>query len=171
MPTSPPPIAASLRGLKTLSIAARILLWLVLAAWSLFAVSWAALQLWIVPGIGEWRPDLERWASRAVGVPVTVGAIVALPRAAGASGLSGYLPPFVPAFELRDVRLYDAQGRSALQLPLVPLAPQLPPLLYADRRHLGPADSALRPWPPPSHPPLLHVGPSRTCRGRVWSHA
>ncbi len=119
MHTSPAPIASFPRGLKTLSIATRILLWLVLAAWSLFAVSWAALQLWIVPGIGEWRPNLERWASRAVGVPVTVGDIVALPRAAGASGLSVYLPAFIPVFELRDVRLYDAQGRSALQLPLV----------------------------------------------------
>ena len=119
MHTSPAPIASFPRGLKTLSIATRILLWLVLAAWSLFAVSWAALQFWIVPGIGALRPDLERWASRAVGVPVTVGTIVALPRAAGASGLSVYLPSFIPAFELRDVRLYDAQGRSALQLPLV----------------------------------------------------
>ena len=119
MPTSPPPIAPSSRGLKTLSIVTRILLWLMLAAWGLFALSWAALQLWIVPGIGEWRPNLERWASQAVGVPVTVGDIVALPRAAGASGLSAYLPSFIPAFELRNVRLYDPQGRVALQLPLV----------------------------------------------------
>jgi uncharacterized protein (TIGR02099 family) len=119
MPTSPSPIASFPRGLKTLSIVTRILLWLVLAAWSLFALSWAAFQLWIVPGIGEWRPDLERWASQAVGVPVTVGAIVALPRAAGTSGLSAYLPSFIPAFELRNVRLYDPQGRVALQLPLV----------------------------------------------------
>jgi uncharacterized protein (TIGR02099 family) len=119
MPTSPPPIAASLRGLKTLSIVTRILLWLVLAAWGLFALSWAMLQLWIVPGIGQWRPDLERWASQAVGVPVTVGEIVALPRAAGVSGLLAYLPSFIPVFELRDVRLHDPQGRAALQLPLV----------------------------------------------------
>jgi uncharacterized protein (TIGR02099 family) len=119
MHTSPAPTASFSRGLKTLSIVTRILLWLVLAAWSLFALSWAALQLWIVPGIGEWRPDLERWASQAVGAPVTVGAIVALPRAAGASGVSAYLPSFIPAFELRDVRLLDAQGRVALQLPLV----------------------------------------------------
>jgi len=119
MPTSPSPIASLPRGLKTLSIVTRILLWLLLAAWSLFALSWAALQLWIVPGIGEWRPDLERWASRAVGVPVTVGDIVALPRAAGASGVSAYLPSFIPVFELRDVRLHDEEGRVALQLPLV----------------------------------------------------
>lgn len=119
MNPSPAPITASPRGLKTLSIVTRILLWLVLAVWALFALSWAALQLWIVPGIGEWRPALERRASQAVGVPVTVGDIVALPRVAGASGISAYLPSFMPAFELRDVRLYDAQGRVALQLPLV----------------------------------------------------
>ena len=119
MPTSLSPIISSPRGLKTLSVVTRILLWLVLAAWGLFALSWAALQLWIVPGIGAWRPDLERWASQAVGVPVTVGEIVALPRAAGASGLSALLPSFIPAFELRDVRLHDPQGRVALQLLLV----------------------------------------------------
>ncbi len=119
MHTSPAPIASFSRGLKTLSIVTRILLWLVLAAWGLFALSWAALQLWIVPGIGAWRPDLERWASQAVGVPVAVGEIVALPRAAGASGLLALLPSFIPAFELRDVRLHDPQGRVALRLPLV----------------------------------------------------
>ena len=119
MRTSPSPITSFPRGLKTLSIVTRSLLWLVLAAWGLFALSWAVLQLGIVPGIGAWRPDLERWASRAVGVPVTVGSIVALPRAAGASGLSAVLPAFIPAFELRDVRLHDPQGRVALRLPLV----------------------------------------------------
>jgi uncharacterized protein (TIGR02099 family) len=119
MNPSPAPMTASPRGLKTLSIVTRILLWLVLAVWGMFALSWAALQLWIVPGIGEWRPALERRASQAVGVPVTVGAIVALPRVAGASGVLAYLPSFMPAFELRDVRLYDAQGRVALQLPMV----------------------------------------------------
>ena len=115
MNPNPATIASSSRGLKTLSVVTRLLLWLVLAAWSLFALTWGVLQLWIVPRIGEWRPDLERWATSAVGVPVKVGEIVAAPRASGA----GPLPSFMPAFELRDVRLYDAQGRVALQLPLV----------------------------------------------------
>ena len=115
MNPNPATIASSSRGLKTLSVVTRLLLWLVLAAWSLFALTWGVLQLWIVPRIGEWRPDLERWATNAVGVPVKVGEIVAAPRASGA----GPLPSFMPAFELRDVRLYDAQGRVALQLPLV----------------------------------------------------
>jgi uncharacterized protein (TIGR02099 family) len=119
MNPSTAPITASSRGLKTLSIVTRVLLWGVLAAWGLFALSWALLQFWIVPGIDGWRPALERRASQAVGVPVTVGAIVALPRPAGATGLRARLPSFVPAFELRDVRLYDPQGRVALRLPLV----------------------------------------------------
>ena len=98
-----------------MSVVTRLLLWLVLAAWGLFALTWGVLQLWIVPRIGEWRPDLERWATSAVGIPVQVGEIVAAPRAS----VAGPLPSFMPAFELRDVRLFDAEGRVALQLPLV----------------------------------------------------
>ena len=119
MNPSPAPITASPRGLKTLSMVTRVLLWGLLAAWGLFALSWALLQFWIVPGIDGWRPALERRASQAVGVPVTVGAIVALPRVAGAAGWRAHWPSFMPAFELRDVRLYDPQGRVALRLPLV----------------------------------------------------
>jgi uncharacterized protein (TIGR02099 family) len=93
----------------------RLLLWLLLAVWSLFVLTWAGLNGAIVPRIGEWRPDLERWASKAVGVPVRIGEIRAEP---GVSGV-GFLPSLVPSFELRDVQLIDAQGRVALQLPLV----------------------------------------------------
>src|SRR3990167_1933756 len=67
--------ATSTRSLKTLSVATRLLLWLVLAVWGLFALTLGVLHLWIVPRIGEWRPDLERWASSTVGVPVRVGSI------------------------------------------------------------------------------------------------
>jgi uncharacterized protein (TIGR02099 family) len=100
---------------RTLAVVTRLLLWLVLAAWGLFALSWGALHLWIVPRIGDWRPELERMASRAVGVPVQVAEIRAESKADDAS----VLPAFTPSFELRDVRLFDAQGRVALQLPLV----------------------------------------------------
>ncbi len=83
------------------------MLWLVTLAWLLFALTWAGLHWVIVPRIGEWRPALESMATQAFGVRVTVGAIRA--DAAGA----------IPAFELRDVRLYNAQGREALYLPRV----------------------------------------------------
>ncbi len=91
------------------------MLWLVLAGWSLFALTWFGLHAWIVPRIGEWRPDLERWASSAVGVPVRVGEI----RADGSAQGASWLPALMPSFELRDVQLFDAQGRVALHLPLV----------------------------------------------------
>ncbi len=118
MKQSPASIAPATRTFRMLSVAARLLLWLVLASWSLFALTWGALHWWIVPRIGEWRPELERWASAAVGVPVKVGAI----RAESTPGKQGLLPAFVPVVELRDVRLLDARGQSALELPQVRVA-------------------------------------------------
>jgi uncharacterized protein (TIGR02099 family) len=91
---------------------------MVLSVWILFALTWGALHLWIVPRIGEWRPDLERWASTAVGVPVQVGAIRAESQDP-ASARAGFLFRLVPTLELSDVRLFDPQGREALRLPKV----------------------------------------------------
>ncbi|QHE88605.1 YhdP family protein [Hydrogenophaga sp. BPS33] len=115
MNQSPAPIASATRTLKTLSVLARLCLWLVFLAWGLFVLTWGALNGWIVPRIGEWRPDLERWASQAVGTPVRVGDI----RADTSEDGGRWLPSLVPSFELRNVQLLDAQGRVALHLPLV----------------------------------------------------
>jgi uncharacterized protein (TIGR02099 family) len=115
MNQSPALIAPATRTLNTLSVAARLCLWLVFLAWGLFVLTWAALNWWIVPRIGEWRPELERWASSTVGVPVRVGEI----RADNTGDGQRILPAFMPTFELRDVQLFDAQGRVALHLPLV----------------------------------------------------
>ena len=93
--------------LRTLSAAARWALWLLLAAWLLFALSWGALHLLIVPRIGELRAQLETEATQILGVTVRIGSITAQ-----SSGM-------VPSFELADVRLLDAQGRVALTLPRV----------------------------------------------------
>lgn len=117
MNPSPAPIATATRTLKTFSVLTRLLLWLVLAAWALLALTWVALHFWIVPRIDAWRPDLERWATRAVGVTVRVGAI----RADSGPGLAPGLPGLAPQLDLRDVQLFDAQGRSALRLPSVKL--------------------------------------------------
>ncbi|MDP2263163.1 MAG: YhdP family protein [Hydrogenophaga sp.] len=111
---SPAPVAPATRTLKTLSVLTRALLWLVLAAWGLFALTWGVLHAFIVPRIGDWRPELERWASASVGVPVTVGAV-----SAESTGARAWLPALVPSVELRDVRLLDPQGREALHLPRV----------------------------------------------------
>ena len=91
--------------LKTYSIVARWSLGLVLAAWFVFGLTWGALHWLIVPRIGEFRPQLEAYAARALGVPVRIGALTAQ-----SSGM-------IPSFELTDVQLFDAQGREALRLP------------------------------------------------------
>ncbi len=99
---TPPP-----RALKTVAWLARAALWLVLGLWVLFALSWGVLHAWIVPRIGDYRPQLERMTSRALGLPVRIGSIEAVSSGA------------IPGFELRDVRLFDAQNREALHLPRV----------------------------------------------------
>ena len=86
---------------------ARWLLWLLGAAWLLFAILIVVLHGWIVPRIGEWRGALEAQASRAVGAPVRIGAIHAR-----SSGL-------FPTIELHDVALQDAAQRDALRLARV----------------------------------------------------
>lgn len=103
------------RALRLWALATRMLLWLLVGLWGIFLLTWVVLQAWIVPRIENWRPDLERWASRAVGVEVRIAAIQPLP---GGGAIPG-LPPLVPSFELRDVQLLDADGHPALLLPVV----------------------------------------------------
>ncbi|MBV7430644.1 MULTISPECIES: YhdP family protein [unclassified Acidovorax] len=98
------------RLLKFVAGLARWSLGLLLAFWLLLAIAWGALHGWIVPRIGDFRPQLEAHAARALGVPVRIGAI-----AAHTEGL-------IPSVELSDVALLDAAGRSALRLPRVVVA-------------------------------------------------
>lgn len=95
------------RLLKCMAGLARWSLGLLIALWLLVTVAWGVLHGWIVPRIGEWRPQLEAQATRALGVPVRIGAL-----SARSEGL-------VPTVELLDVALLDAQGREALRLPRV----------------------------------------------------
>ena len=80
---------------------------LLLAVLVLLLFAWVTVHYFIVPRISDFRPRLESMASSALGVPVRVGEIEA--RSGG----------MVPSFELRDVRLFDAQGRETLRLPRV----------------------------------------------------
>jgi len=93
--------------LRNWSALTRWLLAAVLVFWLLLGAVWATMHWLIVPRIDQFRPQLEALATRALGVPVRLGAIVA-----SSNGL-------VPSFELSDVALFDAQGRVALNLSRV----------------------------------------------------
>jgi len=100
--------------LKAWSALTRWLLGGVVVAWLALALTWGVLHWLIVPRINEFRPMLEQQASQALGVTVRVGSITAQSNG------------WVPSFELTDVNLQDAQGRTALNLPriLVSLSPR-----------------------------------------------
>ena len=100
--------------LRACAFIARWSLALMLFAWFLFAAGWGALHLLIVPRIGELRPQLEAAASRVLGVPVRIQSVTA------------YSTGMIPAFELVNISLHDAQGREALRLArvLVSLSPR-----------------------------------------------
>src|SRR5580765_1700633 len=85
----------------------RVLLGLFGASCLVLFVGWLSLHWLILPHIEEWGPTIEARAGHMLGAPVRIGAIVA--RSSG----------WVPAIELRDVRVLDAEQRVALTLPRV----------------------------------------------------
>lgn len=101
------PAGSRIRPLRFL---ARVLLGLVGAAWAVLFVGWLSLHWLILPHIEEWRVPIEAQASRMLGAPVKIGAI-----AVRSSG-------WVPAIDLRDVQILDAEQRVALSLPHVAAA-------------------------------------------------
>ena len=106
----------------------------------LVVLAWLTLQWGILPHIADWRPELERHASRAVGVPVRIGHI------------SVRSSSWIPAVDLRDVVLSDSSGAEALRLPrvsaalsprsLLLLSPRLAQLYIEDARLLVRRDAA-----------------------------
>jgi uncharacterized protein (TIGR02099 family) len=104
------PAPSPSRLLKFAAGCARWALGLMLAFWLLLALAWGGLHGWIVPRIGQYQAPLQRYAERALGVPVRIGALTA--RSEGV----------FPTVELSNVALLDAQGHEALRLPRVVLA-------------------------------------------------
>ncbi len=74
---------------------------------ALVVVAWSVLHWAILPHANEWRPWLEKEASKALGVELRIGRITV------ESG------GWMPRMELGDVQVLDAAGRPALQLPRV----------------------------------------------------
>ncbi len=84
--------------------------WLLLAlalVWALGGVAWSVLHWAILPHANDWRPWLEKEASKALGVELRVGRITV------ESG------GWMPRMELGDVSVLDTAGRPALRLPRV----------------------------------------------------
>lgn len=90
--------------------------------WSLLLLAWLTLHWGILPHIDEWRPRIEGAASRAIGAQVLIGHIEVRSRG------------WIPAAELREVMLLDADGREALRLPRVTAALNVPALLALELR-------------------------------------
>jgi uncharacterized protein (TIGR02099 family) len=90
--------------MKRLWRAVEFLAWL-----AFFAVAAAvlALRYWLLPDIERYRDDITAAVAHSLGQPVSIGGIEA-----GWLGLR-------PQISLSDVRLYDVQGRPALELPRV----------------------------------------------------
>ena len=72
-----------------------------------FALVWSVLHWMILPHANDWRPWLEKQASKALGIELRIGAI--------AIESNGWLPRMA----LSDVRVVDAAGRPVLRLPSV----------------------------------------------------
>ena len=79
----------------------------VLLLWGVFLALWLTLHWAILPHIDDWRGRVEQLAGEAIGLKLTIGSIHVQ-----SSG-------WVPAFELRDLRLFDREGREALVLERV----------------------------------------------------
>ncbi len=75
--------------------------------WALVVVAWGVLHWIILPHANDWRPWLEREASRALGIEMRIGRL---------NVDSG---GWMPGLEFVDVRLLDTAGRPALRLPRV----------------------------------------------------
>ena len=80
---------------------------LVLALYFLFCLTFLLLRYLVLPNVDHYKTDIEEWASRAVGQPVSIQTI-----AAGWHGIR-------PALSLKNVVIHDRQGQAALTLPAV----------------------------------------------------
>jgi len=75
--------------------------------WAVAVVAWSVLHWAILPHANDWRPWLEKEASKALGVELRIGRITV------ESG------GWMPRMELGDVRVLDPGGRPALTLPRI----------------------------------------------------
>jgi uncharacterized protein (TIGR02099 family) len=85
----------------------RSLLWTLWVVYVAAAVGLLAARYFVLPRIDQWRPQIERYVSQAIGAPVRIDHI-----AADWSGLN-------PRLALAGVRIDDGHGTAVLSLPSV----------------------------------------------------
>lgn len=90
--------------LKRLARALEPLAW---AAFFALALAFLGLRYWLLPDVERYREAIVQRVAAAVGQRVSIGRIDAA------------WPGLRPTIKLRDVRIYDADGREALRLPSV----------------------------------------------------
>jgi uncharacterized protein (TIGR02099 family) len=85
----------------------RVAFWSIAAVATLTLTTWLILQWGILPRLDAWRPALEIWASRSLGMEVRIG------------GLQVTGDAWTPVVTLRDLRMVDPNGQEALRLARV----------------------------------------------------
>jgi uncharacterized protein (TIGR02099 family) len=83
------------------------LFWAALTIYSVVAVGLLGVRYWVLPRVDQWRPQIEAYASQALGARVSIGDIKA-----EWQGLN-------PRLELADVQVYDGVEAPVLTLPSV----------------------------------------------------
>jgi len=85
----------------------RVLEWLAWGAFFAFAAVFLALRFWLLPQVERYREEVVAALTRAVGLPVAIGA------------LSAEWDGLHPRLTLSQVRISDRSGREALVLPAI----------------------------------------------------
>jgi uncharacterized protein (TIGR02099 family) len=111
--------------LKTVAVLRQLARGLEILAWTgffAFAILFLSLRYWLLPNVENYRDEIVAAISRAVGLPVKVGAF-----ATDWQGLR-------PRLSITDVRVYDGDGREALVLPAVENVVAWRSLLFGELR-------------------------------------
>ncbi|MFY3903309.1 DUF3971 domain-containing protein, partial [Achromobacter xylosoxidans] len=83
------------------------LFWVALTVYGVVAIGLLGVRYWVLPRVDQWRPQIEAYASQALGARVAIGAI-----RADWQGLN-------PKLELSAVQVYDDVPEPVLSLPSV----------------------------------------------------
>lgn len=83
----------------------RVIIFIILAAYIVAGLAFAALKFWLLPSIDRWNEPLSQSLSQALGVPVHIGQISAKWQGA------------LPELELKDVAVYGPQGEEVFTAP------------------------------------------------------